>query len=259
MTLRTWIPKQYGAWAMMLAPIVTSCVIWGFGWQHAVFLVAWITAYLAYMAVRGWLTVRRSPTRARVWVAPMLTYGASCAVAVGGLLVWQPGLTWWAIPLVALLGASVVLVVVGQERSVFNDAFLIGGSCLMVVVVGTSFRATGGGWNGFVEAAGLPSAWLVAAVFAGYFWGTIFYIKTMIRQRGKTGWYLASVVYHLVMVPLGFLVSPWVGALGCLIAARAIAVPKIWPRAKPPVIGAGEVGLTVVMMAVLVAVVGFGG
>jgi hypothetical protein len=258
MRLRTWVPKQYGAWAMMLAPIVTSCVIWGFAWQHAVFLVAWTTAYLAYMAARGWLTNRRRPARARVWVAPLLVYGASCALAVGVLLVWQPGLAWWAVPLVGLLGASVVLVLVGQERSVFNDAFLIGGSCLMAVVVGTSFRANGGGWPGFVEAASLPSAWLVAAVFAGYFWGTIFYIKTMIRERGKPGWYVASVVYHLAVLPLGFWVSPWVGAVGCLIAARAIAVPKLWGRAKPAVIGVGEVAITVVMMAVLVGLVGRG-
>jgi hypothetical protein len=33
-----------------------------------------------------------------------------------------------------------------------------------------------------------------------YFTGTVLYIKTMIRERGSTGHYRASVAYHLVIL-----------------------------------------------------------
>jgi len=232
---------------MMLAPVLTGSLRAGFRWQHAVLLVTWIAAYLGYMAVRGWLRSRRA-----AYAAPVATYLAATVIGVGTLVIWRPALVWWAIPLVAFMGLSMVLVTTGRERSVLNDALLMASSCLMSVMAATLFRlGTGIGWGAFSAGVVQPREWLVAGVFAGYFWGTIWYVKTMIRERGKTGWYAASVAYHVVGAGLACLVNLPVGVLGVVIALRAILVPRLWPKAKPQWIGLGEVGLTIAMIIVL--------
>jgi len=252
--LRWWIPKQYGAWAMMLAPILTGIVAAGIRWQEIVLFVAWISAYLGYMAVRNWLPRHKSN-----YVAPMVTYVVLCVSSVVTLLVWRPALLWWAAPLVVFVGASLALVLTGRERSVLNDAFLITASCLMTVVAATA-RHLGPGvsWESFTQGSFQKGAWVMAGVFAGYFWGTIFYVKTMIRERGKTSWYVGSVVYHVVYLVPAFMVNVFAGLVAVLIAARAAVVPKRWPKAKPAVIGVAEICITVLMMVVLILTVPLG-
>ncbi|MCL2782789.1 MAG: hypothetical protein FWD80_02280, partial [Propionibacteriaceae bacterium] len=107
-------------------------------------------------------------------------------------------------------------------------------------------------WSGFVTAVLVPTAWVATAIMAGYFWGTIPYIKTMIRQRGSKSWYIGSVVYHLGMVGLACLtMNAWLVAFSVLVTARAAVVPKLWPRAKPKFIGIGEMTGTVMIILII--------
>ncbi|WP_434700770.1 hypothetical protein [Trueperella pyogenes] len=105
---------------------------------------------------------------------------------------------------------------------------------------------TGWGW-----------VWLVTLIVGWYFLGTIFYVKTNIRERGKPTWYIASVVFHsvglvgvLVLAVLG--VVNWVlAALWLIIAARAIAIPA--RKLSVRTIGLGEVAISVALfVAVLI-------
>jgi len=243
-----WLPKQYGAWAMLVAPGITGVIIGGSGWGPVAIAVAWVVAYLAYMAVRGALTGRQR----RPFVAPSAVFGALTVALIVGLLVWRPALVWWAIPLAILLGASLTMIVTGRERSAVNDAGLIGASALMCAVTATAhLLGPGFGWRAIWPAVAWPTAWIATAALAGYFWGTIPYVKTMIRERGKAGWYIASVVYHCAIIVPAFLVNWWLGGFAVLIAARAALVPKLFSRSKPKQIGVAEVVLTVLLVLLL--------
>ena len=44
--------------------------------------------------------------------------------------------------------------------------------------------------------AATSRAWLLAAVIATYFAGTVFYVKTLIRERGSEPYYWLSVGFH---------------------------------------------------------------
>ncbi|MCL2784640.1 MAG: YwiC-like family protein [Propionibacteriaceae bacterium] len=232
---------------MMIAPVLAGGIIAGYQWFHAVLLGAWVIAYLGFMAVRGWLRPRGGLN----YRVPTLTYGALAALCVGVLVVWRPAFWWWAIPLAVLLGTSLLLIVTGKERTVLNDGLLIGASALMTVIAATASRLSSMGWSAFIDTAAVPGAWLVAAVYAGYFWGTIFYVKTMIRERGKLRWYVISVVYHAFLVIPGFLVNLWIGLVSVLILIRAILVPRLWPRTKPKWIGFGEIAITIIVTIIV--------
>ena len=272
--LKVWVPKQYGAWAMMLAPIVGGSIRAGFTWRHAVLLVTWIAAYLGYMAVRGWFRSRRracsslrsstpslgsgvrassySARPASAYIPPVLTFAVVTLAGVVTLLVWRPALVWWGVPLAVLTGASALLVATGRERTVANDALLMAASGLMAVVAATMGElGTGPGWAGFAAGAFVPSAWLVGLIFTVYFWGTIFYVKTMIRERGKPEWYVASVAYHTLAGVAAIVAGIPLGIVGVVAAARAAVVPRAWPKAKPQWIGVGEIVLTIALLVVV--------
>ena len=175
---------------------------------------------------------------------PALAYFAVCVICVSALVVSRLGVLFWAVPLAAILGASWILISTGRERSVVNDALLIASSCLIAVVAYTFGEVGALSPGSFLRAVAVPRAWLIAAVWAGYLWGTIFYVKTMIRERGKQSWYLASVLYHAALILPAFLVNPWIGAVSLVTLFRATLIPRIFPRAKPKYIGFGEVALT---------------
>lgn len=265
--MRAWIPKQHGVWAMLVAPALCGGIVVGFTGWHALLILAWVLAYLCLMSVRGWLrdihhvlpppylvippkagSPGHKPTRYRI---PSLTYAAAGLVCVVALLLFHPGLLFWGIPLAVILGASLALISTGHERSVANDALLIASSCLISVVAFTLSGTRSLSLISFLASIAKPRAWLIASIFAGYLWGTIFYVKTMIRERGKPGWRIASVVYHALCVAPAFLVNPWVGAVSLLALLRAGSVPRLWPRAKPKAVGFGEVALTTILVLVV--------
>ena len=255
-----WVPQQHGAWAMLVVPPVVGAVLSGPTWRHGLLLVAWLVAYLAYYAVGLWL---RSGRKGR-YLPPVRAYGAAAVVVGGTLLVLTPGLLVWAPVYGVLLGVSLAASVRRADRSWLNDAVTVLAACLMTVV------AAGLGSSGPAGDARSVTAWatalrdgsaashhvlLAAGVLLGYFWGTVLYVKTMIRERGRRDVLAWSIGYHVVGAAAGFVVHPLLGAVGVLLAARAAAVPRLWPRATPKAIGLGEVVATLAVAAAALSAV----
>jgi hypothetical protein len=95
-------------------------------------------------------------------------------------------------------------------------------------------------------------AWTLTAVLAAYFVGTLFYVKTMIRERDSHAYYRLSVGYHVLVTVAMVWVSWWLVGLFALLAARAAVLPG---RAlTPKQVGIGEIlaNLAVVVAALLV-------
>ncbi|BDO43779.1 hypothetical protein CELD12_32690 [Cellulomonas sp. NTE-D12] len=245
---------------MLVVPPVVGAVMSGVTWRHALLLVAWLIAYLAYNAVGLWL---RSGRKAR-YSPPVRAYGIAAVLVGGGLLVVTPGLLVWAPAYAVLLGVSLAASVRRADRSWSNDAVTVVAACLMTVV------AAGLGSRAPAEAARSAVAWgrslvdgsgvapghvvLAAVVLLAYFWGTVLYVKTMIRERGRRDVLTWSIGYHVAIAAAGAAVHPLLGAVGVLLAARAGTVPRRWPRATPKAIGIGEVVATTAVAVVTLAV-----
>lgn len=255
-----WLPQQHGAWAMLVVPPVVGAVMSGPTWRHGLLLVAWLVAYLAYNAMALWL---RSGRKAR-YLPPVRAYAVAAVLVGGTLLVFAPGLLVWAPVYAVLLGISLGASVRRADRSWANDAVTVLAACLMTLV------AAGLGSRAPAEAARSTIAWgrslvdgsavaprpvvLAAAVLLAYFWGTVLYVKTMIRERGRADVLAWSIGYHVVIAAAGSVVHPLLGAVGVLLAGRAGAVPRRWPRATPKAIGIGEIVATLVVAGTALAV-----
>lgn len=190
-----WVPQQHGAWAMLVVPYLLGAIglvrSGGTGPREWVVLpllfVTWMIGYFTFNAATLWLKAR--PRRRPAFVRPILTYGAVTAVAGLAVLALAPRLLWWAPVYGLLTGVTFLLVHRGDERSVPSGLLTTAAASLMA--------ATTQAWT---PAEATADHWALAGVCGTYFFGTVLYVKTLIRERGKPAWVWVSGAYHLALV-----------------------------------------------------------
>lgn len=72
----------------------------------------------------------------------------------------------------------------------------------------------------------VPKAALTAAiVFALTQYGSVLFVKTMIREYGKRSYLVASWVWHAALAITGFAVNMWLGVVAVVLLTRSVAIP----------------------------------
>lgn len=265
-----WVPNQHGAWAMLAVPVLVGAVVSGVTWRHGLLLVSWLVAYLAFFAAGLWL---RSGRKAR-YLPPVRAYGMATAVLGSTLVLTAPGLLRWAPVYAVLLAISLASSVRRTDRGWLNDTVTVLAAMLMTVVAaGVGRHADPGAATLLADGSGLarlvppgaadPQVWLATGLLTAYFLGTVPYVKTLIRERGRRSVLAVSIGYHaaLVAAALGWVAAAGAGggvvavlvvAVGLLV--RAVLVPRRrpWPSAKA--IGMGEVVATLAVCAATLVV-----
>lgn len=208
----TYIPNQHGAWSMLIMPFLFGMFSAQPHWLHALLFAGWLLVYLFSYAFLQWLRTKKHAT----FLKPMLLYGGLLIPIGILLLVFQPSLGWFIPLFIPLLFVNMYYAKRNRERAFLNDVAAIVQFSLMVFVA----HHVGGG-----------SDWLLAAELFGisvlYFVGTVFYVKTIIRERHNPKFYRYSVGYHLALLAAGAVWhSPWLLLPLAVLAVRAIWVPR---------------------------------
>lgn len=232
---RTWIPNQHGAWAMLITPVVVGALVGHPGPAHVALLTAWLSAYcLNYFIGLG--VKSRRPAKYR---RQMLVYGAA-TIALGLPLAWFAPRLLWLVPVaLPVFLANVAFIRRRNERSWAND--LLG--VLLAGIVGFAAYAAGFGRAVLDTTAAIDAALALTAVTA-YFAGTVFYVKTMIRERGQRSWLWLSYAWHAAFIVLGVVLDSWTTAvIGVWLLARCIAMPR--RGGTPKFVGILEIPATI--------------
>ncbi len=271
-----WLPNYHGAWAMITVPIILGVVFSDFIQPaHFLLLAAWWVGYFAFFATSQWLRFNRRP----MLLLPVKVYGSifwACAIA---LIIFSPYLLWWIILYLPLAIISAWATVNHQERSLLNDTVTVIAACLTLPIAydlginGTCSSVIGvsGLWGSGCFAnttCGVSSyqlgwyiIWNITLLVFGYFMGTVFYVKTNIRERRSDFYLWLSVIFHCVFTVFAFVVVKQ-GIVGwghfCLwlvLTIRSLVVPlygrkKQWLSAKQ--IGIGEIVFSILVFATLV-------
>lgn len=263
--INPWVPNQHGAWAMLILPIAagmfTGLVPSGSYRSAEVWLtflgicVAWMTGYFCFFAFGLWFKAR-SAARKKQYFTPMVTYGSTSAAGAVLALCLHPELIFWAIPFSVLVAIALWEIYLKRPRSLASGISTTVASALMYpVMVGVGCSHPD---------AASPCAISTTVVIALYFVGTIFYVKSIIREKGNQSFYRVSVVYHAIacavavvatvpLMLLGMQIVPSIAGLIVLFAslARAITVP---PKAQenpqqwtPKKAGLREIPLTLLL------------
>jgi uncharacterized membrane protein len=242
---------------MLVVPVVVGAVIAGPSWRHLLLLLTWLVGYCAFSAAGLWL---RSGRRARY--VPPLRFHTAAASALGlALVASAPSLLRWAPVFLALLAVSLRQHARRADRSWLNDVVTVLAASLMTVV--SAGLSAGWGESWMPPGADEQDAWLAAALLAGYFLGTVPYVKSLIRNRNdrrvlaiSIGWHsllAAAALAWVFAAPSGEAIALLVVALGLL--ARAVLVPRRRPWPSPKAIGLGEIAATVAVTAVTLVIV----
>jgi hypothetical protein len=222
---------------MLASPFLVGVVAASPRWVHLPLLLLWFVGYFAFFAAGLWL---KSGRRAR-YLPPLRAYGLATVPLAIVVLLLRPDLVVWAPLFAPLLLAGLWFAAHRQDRSLPSGLATILAACLMTMV---AFDAGDGtDW---------ARAWTLAAVLAGYFVGTLFYVKTMIRERDSQPHYRLSVAYHAALTVAVAWLSWWLAGLFALLALRAAVLPA--RGLSPKQVGIGEIvaNIAVVVVALLV-------
>ncbi|MDO5736666.1 MAG: YwiC-like family protein [Propionibacteriaceae bacterium] len=246
-----WVPNHHGAWAMLVVP-------WVLGFVHVVrhggdalssllMLVVWFLGYFTFFATSQWLKSRFKPR----FFPAVRTYAVATAV-LGVALLWLRPQWWsWALVFAPLVTLSLWLAWRRRDRSLLSGMSTVAAASMVPLVLGSD-----GLWPWTVA----PEVVGISLVCFGYFFGTVLYVKTLIRERGSNGWVIASVLWHVACVALAFALPGTmpriaVASFFAIMAVRAWLVPWWGPLSGRTVTaktaGLGEFAATAALMAVL--------
>jgi hypothetical protein len=224
---------------MLASPLLVGIIASGVAWVHLPLTAFWFAGYFAFYAASLWLKARR---RSR-WFPPVRAYGL-LSLALGALVVLvEPGLVRWAPLFLLPLAIGLYAAAHRQDRALVAGLATTAGSALMTVV---AYDAGPG--------SDLSRAWLLALVQFLYFAGTVFYVKTVIRERDNPTFRWLSAGYHaaalVTLVGVTALVehdgAAWpLLVVFALLLVRAIVVPPYRPT--PRRVGIGEIVATVLV------------
>jgi hypothetical protein len=171
---------------MLASPLLVGALAAGLRPVHLLLGAFWFAGYFAFFAASVWLKSGRRPRHLR----PVQVYVALAAVLGAATLAASPGLLRWAPAFAVPLGIGLWSSATRNERALVSGLATTVGSAIMAVVA----YDAGGGTSGL-------RAWTLAAVQAAYFAGTVFYVKSLIRERGSATFLRASIGYHLAPSP----------------------------------------------------------
>ncbi len=246
-----WVPNQHGAWAMLVAPwLVGFSMVLRTGGPVAsslLLLATWIVGYFAFFATSQWLRSRRKPR----FVPAVRTYTVAAGLLGLALLSLRPGWLSWGIAFIPLVSLSLWLSWRRRDRRLMSGAVTVAAASLLPMVMTSEGLFA---WTVPPEAVGL------SLVCFGYFFGTVLYVKTILRERGSQKWVIVSVLWHLQCASLAFLLPgtlPQVllASFFALMTARAWIVPWLGPLRRrnfsARAVGLGEFAATALLLVVL--------
>lgn len=256
---RDWVSTEPGAWAIVLFPSLAAWVASGPTWTSTWLVALWALCYcVQFTAAR----LCKSHMRAR-YALPTLVYAAALAAAGVPFVILHPGILIWAPLYVVLCALSLLSSWLRRERSLWaNLCAVLAASTMAIVIVpfGSKYAATSASATDHFpthfpnahDAAMFTGLGIeIAAGFALALFGSVLFVKTMIRERGSRVYLHASWTYHALLVAVGYL-DDWVYmVLALLLLARAVALPLIARRRKVP---AKVVGITETIASLLMLI-----
>ncbi|MEC1622719.1 YwiC-like family protein [Bacillus mojavensis] len=182
--MKALIPKQHGAWAMLLIPFCLGMVKGGAVLWHFPLFLGWLFLYLAVYPVT--LALKKKQINAyQKWI---FYYSVPAFSFLLAAVIHKPSFIWLAFSLLPLFLIHVYYTRRKNERALLND------------FAGVFFFCAGGFascWLGTVTLNGW--AWFIFAQSSLFFIGSSFYVKSVIREKNNRVFAYWSWGYHLLL------------------------------------------------------------
>ena len=268
-----WVPAQEGAYAMALLPYWIGVIESSLRWIHWLVFALWICGYFAFNVGGIWLRSHRKDR----YFKPLQIYGAITLILGIVCLLLAPPLLEWAIVFFPLIVIAVTESVRHRERSLLARTSTILATGVMTLVaydIGTQFSRSFAPFSWLEHTATSNIEWVVsptgnlqgwswmlvvAWIVTSYYWSTIPYVRSLVRQRGSQVFLAFSVACHAVLtaVVVGFFILGWVTwwhlLVWVVLFARSLAVPLLQQR-YAQLVTVSRVGFIEIAVAMLVLI-----
>ncbi|MEI5909318.1 YwiC-like family protein [Bacillus spongiae] len=189
--MKVILPKQHGAWAMLILPFLLSSIIGNPSLFHLPLFFGWLFLYLATYPLLLFLR-RKKPSLHGKWASIYL--GLAFLFLIPPLL-YEWRLIYFGIAMIPFFIINIYFAKINRERAFWNDVTAISSFCV------------GGLASYYLGVGSLDEmAWFLAILSFLFFLGSTFYVKTMIREKKnpKYKWY--SWGYH-ALIPILLLIT----------------------------------------------------
>ena len=209
MNVKLFIPKQHGAWAMLIIPFWLGAAATEIIWQHIPFFLGWLLLYLATYPML-FLFKKKKISFYRKWTFIYLVPALAFLMVP---LFTTPSITYFGLAMLPFFAVNAYFSSKKNDRALLNDLSAI--LCFGIAGLASSYLPNG---NLTLE------AWLAFFASILFFIGSTFYVKTMVREKKNIRYKYISWGYHLVVPLLWILIGEWIIALAFIPSLiRAIA------------------------------------
>lgn len=213
---------------MLIMPFLLGIAISGPTFDHA---LAGVGFFIGYIAMYAFLTMVRQPKRMKDFVLCFLVYSGIAALFLLTPFLHKPQAFIPILAMIPLLGISVIFIVKKKERHFAND--------LAGIVALTMLLPIAASLGQHVQ---LPAILLAMGLNIVYFTGSVFYVKSMIRERTNRTFQIIGICYHLCVFVLAILFhsTTLLALLFLPSTLKMLSVIRI-NRLKPMTVGITEI------------------
>ncbi|WP_042349268.1 YwiC-like family protein [Bacillus massiliigorillae] len=194
--MKLLIPKQHGAWAMLVIPFVLSMVAGGSTVWHIFLFMGWFFLYLTTYSFVMFLKGKKKEYYKK-WV---MIYALAAILFLVPVGIYCMRLIYFGIAMIPFFCINLYYAKKKNERAFLNDVAAIFTFCI------------GGLASYYLGANELHNdAWTVFIYSFLYFLGCTLYVKTMIREKNNVTYKYYSWIYHFIMLFIVALIGPvWI-------------------------------------------------
>lgn len=234
--MKWFIPREHGAWAMLIVPFSLGTITSNVTWLHLVFF----TGVLAFYVSSGPLfTMVRQPKLKREALPSFLICVSIGLFFTIPVLYLIPEIIYIGLLIIPFFTLNIIFAKLKKERLFIND---------LVAIIALSFLVIIAYFIGFgvIDSKALVLM-LINIIF---FTASVFHVKTLIREFGNKSFAFRSDVFHGFVVVGFFIFSMPIVALVFLVSTlKSWFVPK--KRYKPIQIGLVEIANSVIFVLFL--------
>ncbi|WP_416151272.1 YwiC-like family protein [Salipaludibacillus sp. HK11] len=224
--MKWYIPREHGAWAMLIVPYWIGAGITGLNISHVIFFIGLFSLYFAQAPL---LTYIRQPKHRDVWPS-FCVYVASGGVVLVPYFLSDFSLLYIALLIFPFFCVNLVFAKIKKERLFINDLSAIialSGFLLFAYQLG----------NTSLEHEAFYFMFIVVAFYVA----SVFHVKSLLREKENGVFRRVSLAYHFAIVVFMFVfVSNGAGVAFFLSLAKTLAVTKNSLK-KPVQIGIVEI------------------
>lgn len=203
--MKLFLPKQHGAWAMLVIPFWLGVIEGGFVWKHTPFFIGWLLLYLATYPMLLLFKKKKMAFYTK-WT---LIYMIPALLLLLIPFLARPSIVFFGVLMLPFFAINAYFTSKNQDRAFLNDISAI--MAFSIAGLASSYLGTG-----TITAHASIFTFLTSILF---FIGCTFYVKTMIREKKNIHFKWISWSYHLLLVVSWMISGYWIVALAYIPSA----------------------------------------